>query len=83
MNKLRVHLVIGVSKLTKTNADIYYLNIAGQETTSTSIRWALLLIAKNQDVQQLVHEEIDRIVGVREPNSADRAQMPYTESVLN
>ena len=61
----------------------YALTIAGQETTSTSIRWALLLIAKNQNVQQLVHEEIDQVVRDREPNSADRAQMPYTESVLD
>ena len=66
-----------------TNADDYALTIAGQETTSTSILWALLLIAKNQNVQQLVHEEINQVVRDREPNSADRAQMPYTESVLN
>ena len=59
------------------------LNKAGQETTSTSLRWALFLLAKNKKVQQLVQEEIDCVIGDREPNSADKTQMPYTESVLN
>ena len=61
----------------------YVLTKAGQETTSTSLRWALFLLAKNQKVQQLVQEEIDHVIGDREPNWVDRTQMPYTESVLN
>ena len=56
---------------------------AGQETTSTTLRWLLLLLAKYPVVQQRVFDEIDRVVEHREPNYAHRAQMPYTDSVLN
>ncbi|KAF0301640.1 Methyl farnesoate epoxidase [Amphibalanus amphitrite] len=62
------------------------LFLAGMETTSTSLTWALLLLVMHPDVQTRVQQEIDAVLGVgadrRLPSYSDRANMPYTEATL-
>lgn len=47
------------------NAGITTLQLygAGTETTSTALRWALLFMCLYPDIQQRVHEEIDKTIG--------------------
>ncbi|XP_036376776.1 cytochrome P450 2J2-like [Megalops cyprinoides] len=60
------------------------LFVAGSETTSTTLYWALLYMIKYPDVQEKVQAEIDRVIGPsRQPSVADRANMPYTDAVLH
>lgn len=50
---------------TETNAKVLgiQLYIAGTETTSTALRWALLYMCLNPDVQHKVQSEIDEQIG--------------------
>ncbi|XP_072014447.1 cytochrome P450 2J4-like [Amphiura filiformis] len=58
--------------------------LAGTETTSTTLRWALLYMMKFPDVQKRVHEEIDSVVGRdRLPRLSDKPDLPYTQAVIN
>ncbi|CAG0886865.1 unnamed protein product [Cyprideis torosa] len=65
-----------------------YLNIrslflAGSETTSTTIRWALYFLIENPEIQQRCFEEIEKVIGLhRNPHMDDRGTLPYTEAFI-
>ncbi|NP_001096373.1 uncharacterized protein LOC100124967 [Xenopus tropicalis] len=56
---------------------------AGMETTSTTLRWGLLLMMKYPDIQKKVQDEIDKVIGSAEPQTEHRKQMPYTDAVIH
>ncbi|KAM4820530.1 cytochrome P450 2W1 [Thomomys bottae] len=58
--------------------------MAGTETTSATLQWAMLLMAKHPDVQGRVQEELDRVLGPgRPPRPEDQRALPYTCAVLH
>ncbi|XP_053866231.1 cytochrome P450 2C23-like [Malaclemys terrapin pileata] len=60
------------------------LFVAGIETTSNTVQFALLVIGKFPDMQARVHGELDREVGrARPPALEDRLRLPYTNAVLH
>ncbi|CAH1264340.1 CYP2U1 [Branchiostoma lanceolatum] len=62
---------------------VYQLFLAGTDTTSTTLRWALLYMILHPDIQGKVQQEIDSVMGPnQEPSMVHRSQMPYTEATL-
>ncbi|XP_035260162.1 cytochrome P450 2K1-like [Anguilla anguilla] len=56
---------------------------AGTDTTGTTLRWGLLLMAKYPHIQDQVQEELSRVIGDREPRVEDRRNLPYTDAVIH
>ncbi|XP_034046677.1 cytochrome P450 2K1-like [Thalassophryne amazonica] len=59
------------------------LFIAGTDTTATTLRWALLFMAKCPHIQNQVHEELSSVTGKRQINREDRKLLPYTNAVIH
>ncbi|XP_019642654.1 PREDICTED: cytochrome P450 2U1-like [Branchiostoma belcheri] len=58
------------------------LFMAGTETTATTIRWALLYMMVNPEIQEKVHQEIDSVLGQSPPSYAQRNLLPYTAATI-
>uniref|UniRef100_A0A3B3TXX8 Cytochrome P450 2K1-like n=1 Tax=Poecilia latipinna TaxID=48699 RepID=A0A3B3TXX8_9TELE len=56
---------------------------AGTETTSTTLRWGLLLMAKYPKIQDRVQEELRRVIGDRQVQVSDRKSLPFTDAVIH
>ncbi|KAF7642267.1 hypothetical protein LDENG_00261140 [Lucifuga dentata] len=71
-----------------TEANLAYcsldLFVAGTETTSITLLWALVFLINHPDVQEKVQAEIDRVIRQnRQPAMADRLNLPYTDAVIH
>ncbi|XP_029914373.1 cytochrome P450 2K1-like [Myripristis murdjan] len=56
---------------------------AGTDTTGTTLRWGLLLMAKYPHIQDQVQEELSRVIGSRQVQVEDRKNLPYTDAVIH
>ncbi|KAM4042257.1 cytochrome P450 2C29-like isoform 2-T2 [Anomaloglossus baeobatrachus] len=56
---------------------------AGMETTSTTLRWGILLMMKYPEIQLKVQNEIERVIGSAQPQTEHRKQMPYMDAVIH
>uniref|UniRef100_A0A8C6X694 Uncharacterized protein n=1 Tax=Naja naja TaxID=35670 RepID=A0A8C6X694_NAJNA len=67
--------------LTQCIADLF---IAGSDTTSASLQWALLLMATHLDIQDKVHKELEEVFSSSHTISyKDQKALPYTNAVIH
>ncbi len=68
------------TNLTNILMDLF---IAGGDTTSTTLSWALLFMILHPDIQEKVHHELSTVVGKGvQPLASERQFTPYTQAVL-
>ncbi|XP_072346329.1 cytochrome P450 2G1-like [Scyliorhinus torazame] len=61
----------------------FNLFLAGTDTTSSTMRWGILLFLKFPEVQEKIQSEIDQVIGSeRIPTVADQKKMPYTNAAI-
>ncbi|KAG7461060.1 hypothetical protein MATL_G00205950 [Megalops atlanticus] len=95
-NDKRCYIDIFMKKLEeeKSNPSSYFhewnllctvtnLFVAGTETSSNTLSWALLIMIKYPHIQKKVHEEIDNVIGGSTPRIHHRQMMPFTDAVIH
>ncbi|XP_072167977.1 cytochrome P450 2J4-like [Diadema setosum] len=69
--------------LLNLKAAVNDLFLAGTETTTTTLKWSMIYMMENPDVQSKVQSELDLVVGRdRLPTLQDRKTSPYTNAVI-
>ena len=59
------------------------LLIAGTDTSAQTVNWFLLIMANRPEIQDKVHEELNRVIGPDAlPTVDDRTRLPYTFACL-
>ncbi|XP_060627550.2 cytochrome P450 2J2-like [Anolis sagrei] len=70
-----------MENLLHTTLDLF---LAGTETTSATLHWAVLYMAVYPEIQAKVQAEIDSVIGQSHlPAMADRDNLPYTNAVIH
>ncbi|CAJ0962292.1 unnamed protein product, partial [Mesorhabditis belari] len=63
---------------------VFDIWIAGMETTSNTLTWAVCYILNYPEVQRKMHEELDRVIkSDRKVTLADKNQLPYINAVVS
>ena len=62
--------------------DLMTMLIAGHETTAAVLTWALFELLRNPECMKEAQEEIDRVIGDREPTLDDIKEMKYVRLVV-
>ncbi|XP_068105565.1 cytochrome P450 2G1-like [Hyperolius riggenbachi] len=75
------HSEYNLPNLLSCALDIFF---AGQESTSSTLSYTLLILMKYPHIKEKVQAEIENVIGrTRRPCMDDRAKMPYTDAVLH
>jgi len=61
---------------------LFDLFLAGGETSSTTLAWAVLFMVRNPRVQDRVQAELEQVLGGRGPRLHDRPHLPFTEATI-
>ena len=71
---------LGELNLVNALLDIF---VAGSDTTSTTLNWAMLFMIQHPEVQTNVRQELCQKIGMKKAKMSERSLIPYTEAVLH
>jgi cytochrome P450 len=63
--------------------EVAVLFMAGHEGNANALTWTWYLLSQAPEVEAKLHEELDRVLGDREPTLADVPRLVYTRAVLD
>ncbi|KAL3906270.1 MAG: hypothetical protein SGILL_009339, partial [Bacillariaceae sp.] len=63
--------------------DLMTMLVAGHETTAAVLTWALFELTKSPEKMAKIREEIDRVVGDKQPTLEDIKEMEYVRLVIS
>jgi cytochrome P450 len=64
-------------------AEIAAFLLAGHETSANALSWTLALLSAFPAARARLEEEVDWVLGGREPKAADVTKLPWTVSVIS
>lgn len=64
-------------------AEILGVIIGGHETSSAALTWAWCELAQNPDVEERLHQELDRVLGGEKPTLKHMPQLKYTRMIVD
>jgi cytochrome P450 len=67
---------------TQVRDEAMTLFLAGHETTATALAWTWYLVSQSPEIESRLHEEVDRVLGSREPGIGDIGSLPFVEKVV-
>ncbi|XP_051564767.1 sterol 26-hydroxylase, mitochondrial-like isoform X2 [Myxocyprinus asiaticus] len=81
------YLTYLLSNVKMTNKDVYgsisELLLAGVDTTSNTMMWALYLLSRDPEAQETLYQDVSRILqGDRIPTAQEVNSMPYLKAVI-
>ena len=56
--------------------------LAGHETTANALTWTWYLLSQHPEVERLLHEELDEVIGSTEPTYEHIGRLKFTELVM-
>jgi len=62
--------------------NLFILIFAGQETTATTLSFALILLAVYQEIQEKLYKEVFRLIGDRIPTYDDYPTLTYCQYIM-
>lgn len=77
-----MHAIFSDLQLKNTAFDIW---LAGYETTSSTVSWAVALLIHSPQAQEKAQAELDRVIGGLEVlvTLADKPRLPYMNALVN
>ena len=62
--------------------EVLTMLLAGHDTTALTLTYSWYLLSEHPDVRRTFHEELDSVLGDRDPTAADADELDYTEQVV-
>lgn len=62
--------------------EVMTLFVAGHETTTIGVLWALYLIGTHPEVLKRLESQVDSVLGDRPPTLLDLPSLPYAEMIF-